>query len=59
MGCRLWDHTESDKTEATEQQQQQGVVLSLLGSPLALKMKRQGTGLSLETANALVLVLAM
>ena len=23
MGCRLWGHTESDRTEATEQQQQQ------------------------------------
>ena len=23
MGCHLWDHTESDMTEATEQQQQQ------------------------------------
>ena len=22
MGCRLWDHTESDTTEATSQQQQ-------------------------------------
>ena len=22
VGCRLWDHTESDMTEATEQQQQ-------------------------------------
>ena len=23
MGCRLWGHTESDTTEATQQQQQQ------------------------------------
>ena len=23
MGCRLWDRTESDTTEATQQQQQQ------------------------------------
>ena len=23
MGCRLWGHTESDMTEATQQQQQQ------------------------------------
>ena len=24
VGCRLWGHTESDTTEATQQQQQQG-----------------------------------
>ena len=23
VGCRLWDHTESDTTEVTQQQQQQ------------------------------------
>ena len=23
MGCRLWDHTESDMTEVTQQQRQQ------------------------------------
>ena len=25
MGCRLWGRTESDTTEATQQQQQQGL----------------------------------
>ena len=25
VGCRLWGHTESDTTEATQQQQQQGI----------------------------------
>ena len=29
VGCRLWGRTESDKTEATQQQQQQGNLLSL------------------------------
>ena len=29
MGCRLWGHTESDTTEATEQQQH----ASKLGTP--------------------------
>ena len=27
VGCRLWGHTESDTTEATRQQQQQGLEL--------------------------------
>ena len=29
MGCRLWGRTESDTTEATQQQQQQGGTLTL------------------------------
>ena len=32
VGCRLWGHTESDKTEAT-QQQQHIIILSLLNLP--------------------------
>ena len=31
VGCRLWGHTESDTTEATEQQQQQ-TMLSVAGA---------------------------
>ena len=37
MGCRLWDRTESDTTEATQQQQQTSQVLEFavsLGSTL-------------------------
>ena len=26
MGCRLWGHTETDTTEATERQQQQNLL---------------------------------
>ena len=33
VGCRLWGHTESDMTEATEQQQQQHARTELFGLP--------------------------
>ena len=36
MGCRLWGHTESDMTEATEQQQQQQPSESLADSAFPL-----------------------
>ena len=32
VGCRLWGHTESDKTEATKQQQQQQVKFTAVGN---------------------------
>ena len=32
VGCRLWGRTESDTTEATEQQQQWVLTLALLGA---------------------------
>ena len=39
VGCRLWGHTESDTTEATQQQQQQSPILPFItgegnGNPL-------------------------
>ena len=32
VGCRLWGHTESDTTEATQQQQQQGALSQAFSS---------------------------
>ena len=36
VGCRLWDRTESDTTEATQQQEQQAsqVTLGVKASPV-------------------------
>ena len=40
MGCRLWGHTESDTTEATQQQQPQQFIF-LSSFRLAEKIKPQ------------------
>ena len=53
MGCRLWGHTESDTTEATEQQQQQVHIIGSQDARLGTVFLRLALGEKLRSTNKL------